>query len=396
MTALPAHWRVARLSDVAAIIMGQSPPGSSYNGKGEGVPFFQGKSEFGNLTATVRKWTTAGTKLAKAGDILLSVRAPVGPTNLAPVDCALGRGLAGLHAGSDLEQRFLMWNLRAQEHAISALGKGSTFEAITGKQLRDVTVPVPPMEEQRRIVEILEDHLSRLDVADMNFSAVERRLGILRGRLLDCALEEAIANTSDVPTTSLGSLVAAGRKLAYGVLVPGPDLDDGVPFVRVGDLREGRVRESELKRISPDVSARFPRTVVGGGELLLSLVGTIGRTGIIPESLSGANVARAVGVLPLRDDVDTRFVSMLLEAPRSNRALNALAHEVARKTLNLEDVRRFQLPLPSLDVQRRIVAATDQKLVGIGRLQKTVVEARQRAAGLRRSLLGAAFSGQLT
>ena len=110
--------------------MGQSPPGASYNVTGVGVPFFQGKAEFGSLTATVRKWTTAGSKFAAAGDILLSVRAPVGPTNLAPVDCALGRGLAGVRAGEVLDQRFLLWSLRANERLIASMGKGSTFHLL--------------------------------------------------------------------------------------------------------------------------------------------------------------------------------------------------------------------------------------------------------------------------
>ncbi len=96
MSQLPQGWVAAPLREFADIILGQSPPGRAYNADGRGLPFFQGKAEFGDLRPTVRKWTTEATRVAEADDVLLSVRAPVGPVNLAPTRCAIGRGLAAL------------------------------------------------------------------------------------------------------------------------------------------------------------------------------------------------------------------------------------------------------------------------------------------------------------
>jgi len=89
MSSFPDRWIPTSLSEIAFIQMGQSPDSRSYNDRGEGLPFFQGKAEFGKLFPKVRKWCTEPKKVADAGDILLSVRAPVGPTNLAAEQCCI-------------------------------------------------------------------------------------------------------------------------------------------------------------------------------------------------------------------------------------------------------------------------------------------------------------------
>ena len=147
---LPDRWVQGTLGEAVTVVMGQSPPGSSYNTDGIGDPFFQGKKEFGELHPTVEKWTTAGKKFAKAGDILMSVRAPVGPTNVARVDCAIGRGLAAIREGTGLDQAFLLLSLRAFEPEIAAKGTGTTFDSISGDALRGQTLLIPPLAEQAR------------------------------------------------------------------------------------------------------------------------------------------------------------------------------------------------------------------------------------------------------
>ena len=187
MTKLPDGWEIKRLDEIADVVMGQSPPGSSYNEHGEGQPFFQGKTEFGEVHPTVRKYTTAGTKFAKAGDILMSVRAPVGPTNIADIDCVIGRGLAAIRAKSVVSQSYLRWTLKHLEIDIQSKGTGTTFDAITGETLRGTLIALPPLAEQQEIVEILEDHLSRLDETLRMVDAIEIQSVALRRSLLQAA-----------------------------------------------------------------------------------------------------------------------------------------------------------------------------------------------------------------
>ena len=100
-----------QLGDIATITAGQSPPGHTYNENGIGLPFFQGKADFGEFHPITRKWCVAPKKIAEPGDILISVRAPVGPTNVAGERCCIGRGLASIRPDETVALRdYVLWN----------------------------------------------------------------------------------------------------------------------------------------------------------------------------------------------------------------------------------------------------------------------------------------------
>jgi type I restriction enzyme S subunit len=188
-------WRETTLKDAAEVVMGQSPPSSAYNEVGVGKPFFQGKAEFGDKHPTVKKWTTEGSKHAIAGDILMSVRAPVGPTNIANVDCVIGRGLAAIRAGSLTNQTYLLWVLRSIETDIAAKGVGTTFASISGGELRSTRLHLPPLTTQERIVSLLEEQFSRLDKALEVANQLEARIASERRSLLHSAFTGALTAT---------------------------------------------------------------------------------------------------------------------------------------------------------------------------------------------------------
>jgi type I restriction enzyme S subunit len=179
------------------------------------------------------------------------------------------------------------------------------------------------------------------------------------------------------------------------VLVPGPDVEDGVKLIRVGDVVDGEVKQEALKRIARDVADRFPRTYLTGGEVLITLVGTIGRTAVVPESLAGANVARAVGVIVPSQQLSVPWIETWFRNPARAQIMSSKAHEVARKTLNLEDVRDAVVAIPPAAEQGRIV--TDLQRVDQVRKHaaEDVLAVRRRCARLRQSILKWAFEGKL-
>jgi len=170
---LPEGWLWTRLYDVAEIILGQSPPSSTYNENGNGVPFYQGKLEFGKIYPTPRKWCTAPKKIAEKGDVLISVRAPVGPTNICREKSCIGRGLAAIRGLGGIEPLFILYLMHAFENVISGKGTGTTFKAITGNQLKGFEIPLAPLSEQYKIVEEIEQ---RFSLADETEKVVEQSL----------------------------------------------------------------------------------------------------------------------------------------------------------------------------------------------------------------------------
>jgi type I restriction enzyme S subunit len=194
---------------------------------------------------------------------------------------------------------------------------------------------------------------------------------------------------------SLEQATRADRPIAYGVLQPGPDLPGGVPCIRVCDIADGGVDLSQIKKIDPAIAAEFPRTRLSGGEVLLTLVGTIGRTAVVPQELAEANVARAVGVLVPNEGVTAAWLEMYLRYEKTRQLLVRSSREVARKTLNLEQLREVALPVPSVLEQREAISRLEQYLSKIAAVEQTLTQQLRTSTVLRQATLKAAFAGQL-
>jgi len=150
-------FKIKKLEETSKIIMGQSPPGNSYNEKGNGTPFFQGKAEFTNKYPIIKKWTDKPTKLAEPNSILMSVRAPVGDVNLCNVKCCIGRGLASIKPIKEITNLyFIYFLLQNIKNKIAYLGSGSTFKAINSNQVRSLKIPLPPLTLQQKFARIVE------------------------------------------------------------------------------------------------------------------------------------------------------------------------------------------------------------------------------------------------
>ena len=146
-----------KLEDVCTITMGQSPNSSSYNDRGEGIPFFQGNADFGERYPVTRTWCSEPTKLANPGDILISVRAPIGAMNYAKEKCCIGRGLAALtHDSGKVSSEFIFWLLKSKNQELNSKGTGSTFKAISKKVLEETLVPNIPLHKQSEYSKNLE------------------------------------------------------------------------------------------------------------------------------------------------------------------------------------------------------------------------------------------------
>jgi len=162
---LPKGWTKCTLIDIAEVILGQSPPSSTYNADEHGLPFFQGKLEFGLIHPTPRMWCSKPNKIAEFNDILLSVRAPVGATNLANQKCCIGRGLCAIRCKIKVEftSLFLLYFFKNIEKYLDTIGTGTTFKAISGSQIRNLILHLPPLNEQKRIVAKIEESFSIIE-----------------------------------------------------------------------------------------------------------------------------------------------------------------------------------------------------------------------------------------
>lgn len=156
---IPKGWKVGTLGDIAEIVMGQSPAGHSYNESGDGCIFYQGRTEFGARYPKIRLFTSEPKRLANIGDILLSVRAPVGDINVATVKCCIGRGLASLHSkdGNDSLLLYSMLNLKSKLEMFN--DEGTVFGCVTKNDLYNMPIVIP----EKNVIQDFEVISSSLD-----------------------------------------------------------------------------------------------------------------------------------------------------------------------------------------------------------------------------------------
>lgn len=208
---------MAKLEEICAINMGQSPDSSTYNEDGNGLPFFQGNADFGEIYPAVRMWCSESTKIAREKDILISVRAPIGALNIANCECCIGRGLAALTVNEDICAQEYLWHvLSGKVDELNSKGTGSTFKAINKKTLSETEIPLPPIDEQRKIAAVL-DKVS--DLIAKRRQQLDKLDELVKARFVEM-FGDVIQNTklwpqfifSDITTSRLGKMLDAKQQ----------------------------------------------------------------------------------------------------------------------------------------------------------------------------------------
>lgn len=405
MSKLPNGWVTTLLSEIASIQMGQSPDSRSYNEKGDGLPFFQGKTEFGKLFPKVRKWCNDPKKIAETGDILLSVRAPVGPTNLAAERCCIGRGLAAIQAYAPLNQKYLLHHFRNIEAWLTQQGTGSTFAAVSSDFVRGLEVPVAPLNEQKRIADKLDALLARVDACRERLDRIPLIIKHCREAVLAAATSGELTEDwreqhryrLEWETTVLGSIgsVTGGltknpNRLAFTLRKP---------YLRVANVYANRLELDDVAKIGL-TEVEFQKTLLVKGDLLIvegnGSRDQIGRAAIwndnIPDCVHQNHLFRWRSngkILP-------KFALFWLLSSECRASLVELASTTTGLyTLSISKVASIPVRVPSLDEQQEIVSRIENLFTYADRLEAHYQAARTQVELLTPALLSKAFRGEL-
>ena len=379
----------ATLGSTCTVIAGQSPKASFYNDAGNGLPFYQGKKEFTDrYLGSPTTWTTSVTKRAEAGDILMSVRAPVGPINEATEAICIGRGLAAIRPGDRVSRDYLWYALLWLQPEIKG-NAGAVFESINKAGIEKLEIPLPALEEQQRIVEVLDEAFEGLARARAHAEANLQNARDLYRAGLTALTFRAIGGHE----VALADAVAPDSSITYGVVKPGPEGE--IPFVRGGDLRDGKIDVDALRTITKEVSDTYNRTKLRGGELLLCLVGQPGQTGVVPSSLRGANIARQTALIRLSRDFDAEFVSFFLLSDEGQSRLGAYTQGAIQQVINLKELKTVLIPKLPLESQKEISSDCEKMRSSTTAITQYYEQKIQDIDDLRQSLLQKAFAGEL-
>lgn len=227
------------------------------------------------------------------------------------------------------------------------------------------------------------------DARDMIDRAMEMRQQTIRTKSLRRKeLDEStdLIGREDLPSSwcveRFANLVDPENTISYGVLVPGNDVPDGIPFVRAQDLSLSNHPSRPNKTIAPEIEKPYSRTRLTGGEILLCVVGSIGKLGIVPDSWAGANIARAVARIKPIPEVLRDYLLLVLQEEAVQTYFTSTTRTLAQPTLNVGMIEQTPIPIPPLAEQRRIVAKVDQLMALVNRLETQLSEARIKSAAL--------------
>ncbi|ETD90776.1 hypothetical protein U713_04485 [Rhodobacter capsulatus YW2] len=295
-----------------------------------------------------------------------------------------------------LDSYFLRYFLQSAEGKSSVdagIGGASGQQVVTTTYLKALPIPLPPLDEQKRIVAVLDEAFERLDRARAN---AEANLADARELWASVLSKEFAPDRPGFTTQTLNDLAADDCSLSYGIVQPGDELPEGLPIVRPVDLGPDLITLDGLKRIAPDRARGYDRTRLKGGELLLCVRGTTGLTAVASEELAGANVTR--GIVPIRFDerrVLSRFAEYQFASPFIQDQIAAKTYGAALMQINIGDLRKIIMAAPDIETQRDTVEKLDAIKQEVDPLSVLMKSRLNDLDDLRQSLLQKAFSGEL-
>ena len=347
---------VRPLTEYCTLNMGQSPDSKTYNTQGNGLPFYQGNADFGETHPITRVWCSAPVKTAENGDILISVRAPIGAMNTAVERCCIGRGLAALTPiRNKCSKQFLYYALQSKVDSLIAQGTGSTFKAISKKVLEATYIPAYSSDEQ--------EHISN------TIGRVDRAVAARRNQLisLDQLVKSRFVELFGVyPLNPKGWETATIRDIVTDVRYGSsrPAVDGGkYPYLRMNNITYGGELDlTDTKHIDiPD--NELDKCTVRRGDVLFNRTNSkelVGKTCVYnrDEMMVLAGFVIRVRVT---ERILPEFLSAFLNTDFSKQMLLGMCKAaIGQANINAQEMQDIGIYLPPTELQRQFVQFKEQ------------------------------------
>lgn len=368
--------KYVKLKDVCAINMGQSPDSNSYNEDGQGVPFFQGNTDFGERYPIARKWCSVPTKMAAPEDILISVRAPIGAMNYAKEECCIGRGLAALTPDTaKVAPGYIFWLLKGKNAELNSKGTGSTFKAIGRKVLEETLVPDISLEKQAECTIILEKvHrviLSRKQQLQKLDELVKARFIELFG--------DMFLNSKAWKKQALDSLADVVSGITKGRKTKEPQLIE-VPYMAVSNVKDGYIDWTTVKTIQA-TQQEIEQYRLLPDDVLMTEGGDpdkLGRGAILKEPLQNCIHQNHIFRVRLNESlILPAFFEEYLKHQKAKRYFLGCAKQTTGiASINMRQLKALPVLLPPLELQEQFAAFVEQTDKSKVAVQKALDEAQ--------------------
>lgn len=376
-----------KLGDIAEITMGQSPDSSYYNENGDGLPFYQGVSDFGEIFPSPSKFSTKPKKIAQKGDILVGVRAPVGDINISNEDCCIGRGIASIRPNNKKYSRdFLYFHLLSQNKYLNSQATGSTFKAISRSVLENILVPKITLEVQENIAYTIASIRKLIAKRREQMDALDALVGSVYYEIFGDPLTKSngayeVHRLEELVTDIIGGGTPSKKRNDY--------YGDAIPWITPKDMKAKYLAEGQIS-ISETGLENSSAQLIPKGSLLMVI-----RSGILKKYIplgictNEVTINQDMKAFVLERGVNVQYLYYYIKA--CERFLLGKVRSVTADNFNFNDVKNLEITLPPIDLQNRFA----DYVTSIEAQKETLRASLAELETLFDALMQAAFSGYL-
>jgi type I restriction enzyme, S subunit len=414
---LPVGWEWSTLGEIADLLGGGTPSRKN-------PEYFTGdivwltpteipKTKISVISESREKITQDGLRRSSArlipqGSVLMTSRASIGYVAIAGTEVTTNQGFASFIPKQGINNFYLAYWLWANAEFFIEQATGTTFKEITKSKLRNFSLPIPPLPEQERIVNRIEELFSDLEAGVAALKRVRAGLKRYKASVLKAACEGKLLDKGGIERSD--GLPEEWRCVTLGELIQHLTSgsrgwakyysEDGSLFIRVGNF-ERLSKTLNLAKIifvtEPD-GAEANRTRLQLRDLLITMTADVGMIGVVDENTLHWRIAyinQHVGLVRLSEPEYVDFVAYALASEIGQQQFRKKQYGATKLGINFEDINSLEIPLPPLEEQRRIVAEVEQRLSVVSEVESAVEASLVRAGRLRQAILRSAFEGRL-
>ncbi|MFN3717373.1 MAG: restriction endonuclease subunit S [Rhizobium rhizophilum] len=444
---LPKGWSICSLGQIVDVVGGGTPSKSNPSFWIDGtIPWVSPKDMKTERIKDAEDHITSEGLLGSSANLIpkcsvlvvtrSGILANALPVAITDREVAINQDIKALIPREGISAEYIAYALRRFETKIlrECSKSGTTVQSILTPRLMELKIPLAPTSEQIRINARIDSALDNIDGARTAVRAITSSLEKYRSIVLTCAMngqatqkwrEEIAVDTRNEnelasalassnlaqaetvsafgidpnarwSTATLEGICTPDRSITYGIIQTGEPTRGGVPTVRAGDIKNFSIEIASLKKVRQDIAAQYPRTLLQGGEVLVSIRGTTGNVAVTPQSMKGMNISREVAVIPVKSNTNPHFVAYALASPAGQAIINANIKGIAQSGINLSDLRNFSIPLPSLSEQNVVVKFIEDAFAKIDQIQQRQNIILAYLDELTKAVFVKAFAGELT
>lgn len=411
---VPENWVWVRLGGVTQVIGGGTPSTSKKEYYDGGTISWLSPVDLsnyndiyishGNKMITLEGLNNSSAKLLPKDTVCLTSRAPIGYVAIAENELSTNQGFKSFLPSPTYLARFLYWYLKGNKELLESKASGTTFLELSASKAATIEFPLPPLTEQQRIVERIEELFAKLDEAKERLQEVADSFAVRKVAILHKAFtgeltqqwrcENGVSDESweektigDIAQVKGGKRIPKGMSLCFE--------NTGHPYIKAGNLKNGTVIDESMMYVSDEVLKYIKNYTVSAGDVYITNVGAcIGDCGIIPEKYDGANLTE--NAVKLTDiNCNNKFLHLFLASEQTQSSIKESIASATLGKLSIANIKKIIVFLPTLPEQHEIVRLIDDLLARERAAQQVAEQALASIDLMKKSILARAFRGEL-